>query len=152
MKPIRVAPKAVIVNDGRLLAVKNADGEGFWYILPGGGQEPGETLEDALRRECREEAGVDVEVRELLYVRDYIGRNHEFASHDGDTHQLELMFACVIPSGQTPGMGSSPDGNQVGIAWLELHALDRYRLYPKILKKLLTAPPPADAAYLGDVN
>ncbi len=52
------------------------------------------------------------------------------------------MFACVIPSGQTPGMGGNPGGNQVGIEWLDLHALDRYRLYPNVLKELLTAPPP----------
>ena len=62
------------------------------------------------------------------------------------------MFACVIAPLQTPRMGTSPDDNQVGVEWLDLHTLGRYRLYPKILKELLTAPPPAGANYLGDVN
>ena len=63
MRPIRVAPEAVIVEAGRL-AVKIADREGFWYLLPGGEQEPGETPHEALRRVCREEIAVDVEVGE----------------------------------------------------------------------------------------
>ena len=152
MRPIRVAAKAVIIDTGRLLAVKNADREGFWYILPGGGQEPGETLHEALRRECREEIAVDVEVGELLCIREYIGRNHEFADHDADVHQTELMFACTIARGQTPTVGPIPDGNQVGIEWLDLARLDRYRLYPKVLKEVLGNPAGDRRVYLGDVN
>jgi ADP-ribose pyrophosphatase YjhB (NUDIX family) len=75
MRPVRVAAKAVIVQGGRLLVTENVDADGRWYLLPGGGQEPGEALPETLRRECREEVGADVEVGELLYVRDYIGRH-----------------------------------------------------------------------------
>ncbi len=152
MRPIRVAPKAVIVQDGKLLAIKNRDAEGFWYILPGGGQEPGEPLDDALRRECREEAGIDVQVGALLYARDYIGRNHEFAAQQADVHQLELMFACTVEAGQTPTVGAVPDNDQVGVEWLDLRTLNAYRLYPKILQGLLAEPLPPGAPYLGDVN
>jgi ADP-ribose pyrophosphatase YjhB (NUDIX family) len=150
MKPVRVAAKAVIVEDGKLLAVRNADAEGFWYILPGGGQEPGEALHAALRRECQEELGVDVDVHELLYVRDYIGRNHEFAAHDSDVHQLELMFSCTIRSGQSPGVGTLPDSSQVGFEWLTLAQLDDFRLYPKVLKDVVGRR--ERLGYLGDVN
>src|SRR5690606_37838510 len=55
---VRVAAKAVIVRDGRLLTVKSKDllhPERFYYSLPGGGQQPGENLLDAMRRECLEE-------------------------------------------------------------------------------------------------
>jgi len=55
---------AAIVSDGRLLAACRAyppELAGRWE-LPGGGVEPGESEADALRRECREELGTDVEV------------------------------------------------------------------------------------------
>src|SRR5687767_6608945 len=101
MKPIRVAAKAVIIRDGKLLVTKNVDDQGEWYLLPGGGQERGEALSETVRRECREEVGADVAdvadvaVGALRFVREYIGRNHEFATQDGETHALELMFTCT---------------------------------------------------------
>jgi 8-oxo-dGTP diphosphatase len=155
MRPVRVAAKAVIVQDGRLLVTENVDDDGRWYLLPGGGQEPGEALPETLRRECREEVGVDVEVGELLYVRDYIGRHHEYAATDGGVHALELMFACAVRPGQTPGTGTCPDGHQVGVAWLPVAGLDRYRLYPKALRPLIAGLGRGgrpECIYLGDVN
>ena len=50
---IRVSNKALIFREGRVLLNKcaRADGSGFYYDLPGGGQRPGEAAEDGLRRE-----------------------------------------------------------------------------------------------------
>jgi 8-oxo-dGTP pyrophosphatase MutT (NUDIX family) len=58
VKPIRVSAKAVIIRDGKLLATKNVGITGVFYLLPGGAQMPGEALDKAVRRECREEVGV----------------------------------------------------------------------------------------------
>ena len=65
---------------------------GDWYALPGGGQEPEETLADCVARECREELGVDVRVGALLFVRDHIVANHDFSYVDEAPHQLEHLF------------------------------------------------------------
>lgn len=56
---IRVSNKALIFREGRVLLNKcaRADGSGFYYDLPGGGQRPGEAAEDGLRREILEETG-----------------------------------------------------------------------------------------------
>ncbi|WP_203782687.1 NUDIX domain-containing protein [Paractinoplanes rishiriensis] len=54
---------AVIVRDGRVLMVherSRRSGGGEWWTLPGGGLEPGETAEEALRREVFEETGLVV--------------------------------------------------------------------------------------------
>ena len=64
---------AVIRRDGRLLLCRRAERPGdscagLWEF-PGGTREPGESLEDCLVRECREELGVQVKplrVREQL--------------------------------------------------------------------------------------
>ncbi|WP_199613796.1 NUDIX domain-containing protein [Paenibacillus alkalitolerans] len=45
------------------------------YILPGGKQEFGETLEQAVCREVFEEVGISVNVDEFLFLREFIGAN-----------------------------------------------------------------------------
>ncbi|HEY0540737.1 MAG TPA: (deoxy)nucleoside triphosphate pyrophosphohydrolase [Actinoallomurus sp.] len=55
---------AAIIADGRLLAAQRSapvELAGGWE-LPGGKVEPGETDEEALIRECREELGIEVAV------------------------------------------------------------------------------------------
>lgn len=65
MKAIRNSAKALIIVDGKLLCTKNEDQWGFFYLLPGGGQNPGENLWDALRRECREEIAAEIVIQDL---------------------------------------------------------------------------------------
>ncbi len=62
----RVVAKALVVNsEGKILVVK--EGQDFWS-LPGGGIEHGESAIDCIRREIREEIGVDdVRVDEIVY-------------------------------------------------------------------------------------
>ena len=53
----RVAVRALVRRTGQLLLVESSDGD---LALPGGGVEPGESLEEALRREVLEETGAVV--------------------------------------------------------------------------------------------
>src|SRR3954470_12916953 len=108
MKPIRNGAKAIIIDDGKLLTIKLEDSKGYWYALPGGGQEPGEPLHAALRRECLEEIGAEIVVADLRFVRDYIGHNHEFAFSDAEAHQVEMMFICHLAEGANPHSGALP--------------------------------------------
>lgn len=149
MNAIRLSAKAVIIQDRQVLVIQKRDAQGDYYLLPGGGQLPGETLPDAVRRECREELGAAVEVGELRFVREYIGSNHEFAEEDGAAHQVECMFDCALR--EQPGQPVAPDIGQVGWAWLPLATILTFRLYPLALRPLLgaAAGPPI---YLGDVN
>jgi 8-oxo-dGTP diphosphatase len=148
---VRISAKAIIIQEGRLLVLKNRDSAGEWYTLPGGGQEHGETLVATLQRECVEEIGSGVIVGRLRFIRDYIARHHEFAATEDDAHQVELMFECRVTS--VPTMGTSPDPTQTGIEWLDLSALADHRLYPKVLKELLVDGVTVnEPTYLGDVN
>jgi len=159
MRPIRNSAKALIVQDGRLLALEMRDAEGEYFILPGGGQEPGETLSDAVRRECREELDADVLVGDLRLIREFIGRNHdEFADRDADFHAIEFMFACALAPGATLRLGAIPDERQVGVAWLPLGEIEARRFYPRALRPILAQLARAGDArgnapiYLGDIN
>lgn len=115
MATIRVSAKAIIIRNGRLLATKNVDDKGVFYVLPGGGQQPGEPLPVALRRECKEEIGVEVKVGDLVLVRDYIGSNHEFAQWDGDVHQVELMLLCSLPGNSGYRRYAGVEGTKLSI-------------------------------------
>ena len=97
LAPVRPSIKAIIVREAQLLVIanRNAAGETF-YILPGGGQELLESAPQTLQRECLEEIGVGVRVGALLYVRDYIAKNHEFSAENPFFHGLELMFGCSL--------------------------------------------------------
>jgi 8-oxo-dGTP diphosphatase len=118
---VRLSVKAIITQHGRLLVLKNRDSVGEWFMLPGGGQEHGETIPAALNRECLEEIGSEVIVGPLRFIRDYIAKHHEFDTSDGGAHQVELMFECKLTS--APGPGTIPDAMQTGIEWLELSTL-----------------------------
>ncbi|HEX3044247.1 MAG TPA: NUDIX domain-containing protein [Bacillota bacterium] len=152
MKPIRNSAKAIIIEQGKLLLTKNIDHAGFFYLFPGGGQEPGEALKETLIRECIEEIGCQISMGELIFIREYIGKNHEFSEWDSDVHQVEFYFKCVLKSGdETAVNGKNPDSMQVDVEWVPLEKLDEIRLYPKELSKKLKANSWAPI-YLGDVN
>jgi ADP-ribose pyrophosphatase YjhB (NUDIX family) len=150
---VRTAARAVVVQDGRLLAITMRDRDGLFYILPGGGQRHGETLADTLRRETREEIGVELEPGPVFYVREYIGKNHTFAQAHRHFHQVEIVYRCVLPAGMTPGVGTGQDNRQVGLEWLELARLRDYRFFPAFLKNCVRGNDlVVDQVYWGDLN
>ena len=152
-RAVRISVKAVVVVDNRVLLVKHRDGQGDWYSLPGGGQRHGETLGEAVARECAEETGLRVRMGRLLFIRDYIAKNHEFAQEDGDAHQVELMFECELVEPGVPRLGASPDQMQTGSEWADLARLGDLRVYPQAVARILCGGVPrGGAVYLGDVN
>jgi ADP-ribose pyrophosphatase YjhB (NUDIX family) len=151
---LRNSAKAIIIRDNCLLLTENQDDQGSFFLLPGGGQNPGETLAAAVQRECIEEIGATVTVGPLLYIREYISRHHEFAALEPDVHQIEFMFSCRLAPGSPVSMGKERDAWQIGIKWVPLSALPQTRLYPRVLCGILTASPDSERfpVYLGDVN
>ncbi|WP_456278972.1 NUDIX domain-containing protein [Bacillus sp. AK128] len=152
---IRNSAKALILNNNKLLLTKNKDDDGYFYLFPGGGQEHGETLHSALIRECMEEIGEEVEIGELLHVREYIGKNHEHSSFDSNFHQVEYYFVCNLINGEnTHAVPTNPDSHQVGVEWIHIDHLLEYRIYPKELRKhvIKYVKNEKTPVYLGDIN
>jgi len=152
---IRVAARAVILRDGAvLLQVCQIAGREV-HLLPGGGQEHGETLAEAVVREVREETGLDVTVGPLLWVREFIPRRHGLP-HLGDDHDLQCIFACtpVDAAAALAAAAARPDAAQTAVRWVPLAALAGLTLWPEAVhRRLLTLAEdglPRTPAYLGD--
>lgn len=151
--PIRNSVKAIIIRDGKLLCNKNKDQRGVFYCVPGGGQEYQESLSEAVIRECWEEACADIEVGELLFVRDYIGRNHNGQARLRRVHQVEFFFACHLKSNSVPGLGKGADRYQVGVSWVPLEDLENAGFYPKdMIPWLFDLDNVKRPVYLGDMD
>ena len=151
---IRNSAKAIIVKNEKLLAIKmQAFNGGIFYILPGGGQEHGENLHQTLKRECLEEIGAKVEIGELVFIREYIGKNHEFAVRHAEAHAIDFMFLCKVDQ-ETFDNGSNPDNEQIGVEWLPIKELLQYNLFPRALRPYIISylEDGKSPVYLGDIN
>lgn len=144
---IRNTPRAVIIRDGQILLLrKGGDDRGERYVLPGGAQETGESLEQAIIRECQEEIGAEVEVRSLLSVTDFYKlKETQPLLH---RHYLEFLFRCEVDSEYVPCNGSHPDSHQLEVVWFPLDRLAEITLFPPYLHKALDRLD-QPASYLG---
>jgi 8-oxo-dGTP diphosphatase len=93
-----LAVSAVIVRDGRVLVVRRARAPAKQiYTLPGGVVEAGETLIEAVRREIREETGLEIEPVALAGHREFIVRDE---SERVSRHFVILSFASRWTAGE----------------------------------------------------
>jgi mutator mutT protein len=91
MKTVRVVA-AIIINDGKVFATQRGYGEfKDGWEFPGGKIDAGETPEEALVREIKEELDTEVEVKELL----------ETVEYDYPKFHLSMdCFICKIKAGE----------------------------------------------------
>ncbi len=112
----------VVVQNGRALIVKRAHEprKGEWSI-PGGRVELGESLVDAVKREIREETGLEVNVGDVIEVFDRVHR------HDGRVryHFVIVDYVC-FPTGGTLQAGDDAED----VAWVTTDEIDRYGVNP----------------------
>ena len=149
---LRNAAKALIQRGDKILVTENIDDKGLWYILPGGGMDPGkETLIDALKRECQEEIGADVAVEDLNFVREYITDNHADSRTKGG-HLIDFIFRCSVDEEYNASEAPAGDPMQVGVKWMSISELKNLRFYPKPLLNYLGSEFGAPPIYLGDIT
>ncbi|WP_153238224.1 NUDIX domain-containing protein [Fictibacillus phosphorivorans] len=153
---IRSSVKALIIHDHHVLTIKKGNEEKIKYVIPGGGQEFNETLSDAVIRECLEELGEQVKVGPLLWVREFISKNHVENQKDEDRiHIVEHIFEAFIEKVPKHFQPLSPDSTQLEIEWLPIDRLSDYNYYPKEiipLIKEMSHSKDSKITYVGDIN
>lgn len=132
------APKAnslvpggsAIVTDehGRILMQRRTD-SGNW-ALPGGVMDIGETLQQCVVREVREETGLDVEITGLLGI--YTDPQHVIAYADGEVRQeFNVTYLAQVISGSITVSSESTEVRFINpdeLANLSIHDTVRLRL------------------------
>lgn len=152
-KMMRYSAKAIIIRDDKLLTVNVDYGRGRFSKLPGGKQEWGETLEETIVRECKEEINIKVNPERLVLIRDYIAKNHKQTLDLECFHLIEIMFYCTADDYSSLGLGSEPDSDSEQIKWIDLNDLAQSDFYPKaIIPYLKNIRDQKESVYLGDVN
>lgn len=131
----RLAARAILVHDGRLLLV-NAypGGKSDLWCAPGGGVKPGQSLPDNLRRELAEECGLDIAVGPLALV-------NEFHDSKSGFHQVDLFFRCNLTGGHIDPAWADPAGVVTDRRFFAPADLSRIRLKPDSLPRIAFAPP-----------
>ncbi|GBD93353.1 GDP-mannose mannosyl hydrolase [bacterium BMS3Abin05] len=118
--PIPAVSGIVLNEKNEILAIRRGKnpGKGRWS-LPGGVVRLGEPIQDALRREIREECGVDVAVLKFMTVFDRIFRN---SRGEVEYHYVLVNFLCRLKKG-TPAASS----DAADVRWICSDDLDRYQ-------------------------
>ncbi len=137
--PIRSAAKAVIVRDGCILLNRCfAEGYGTYYDMPGGGQNQGESLEQAIIRECLEETGYTVQVGSFLALSEEIFLNpllrERYPNH---VHRVYHAFLCDIREDVPRIEPTEIDYDAVELEWVALSRLPEIRIMPQLMQNAL---------------
>lgn len=118
---------AIILRERRIFATQRGYGEWKdWWEFPGGKIEPGESPEDALKREIREELATEIEVDELLTTVEYDYPKFHLTMH---------CYLCTIISGDLSLL------EHEDARWLALDELDCVKWLPAdkdVIEKLST--------------
>lgn len=122
----RVAVRAVILRDDRLLLVNAWKGRTHLWTCPGGGVEVHRSLPENLAREVMEETGIEVAVGEPCLV-------NEFHDPEGPFHQVDIYFRCQILSGNPQVDWTDPEGIVSHRIWVTREEMSRVRVKPDSL-------------------
>ena len=126
MKKPRVRAAGVLIKDDRVLLIRHQKGEDTYWLLPGGGVDYGETMEESLTREFLEECNIEVKVGDMAFVSQGI-------APDGSKHIIHMTFAVEHLSGE---LQVGDEGILKEVRYLPIEEIEGIVLYPNIKKEL----------------
>ena len=125
----------VIVRDGKVLLVE-MDNAGF-FCLPGGHVELGETTEEAMIREMKEETTKDT------YIKEYLGNIENFFvnKHNVSIHEIASYYLMDFKDDEIKDLSriENDEGTLVNLnfKWFDLKELKNVNIKPAYLRDIL---------------
>ena len=130
-KPHGTRAVGIILHDGKALVMRRAHTGREYFTFPGGGVEPGETVEEAVARELLEETSLVVSVGRLLYHHDLLDDSDQY------------FYECQYVSGEVALGGEELEESRRGDVhepiWVEAADLPTLTLYPLEVRDWLIA-------------
>lgn len=121
---------AIIIHEGKILLIKrkNEPAKGLWTV-PGGAVEIGESLQDAVLRETKEETGLDATSPELLDVVDQVDLDEK-----GRARYHYVIIDFFVHADQENPVAAS-DAEE--LKWVKLHDVEFLELTPSFRRFLI---------------
>jgi ADP-ribose pyrophosphatase YjhB (NUDIX family) len=136
----RYRAAAIILDADKVLMARN-EVEPYYYSI-GGGVHHGETAQEAVRREVREETGAELEIQRLAFVHENFFHGDSTASLAGRScHELTFYFLMKAQPGIVlDGISTVLDGVPEWLEWVPLDEFGRDRpAYPSFFATELPA-------------
>lgn len=121
---VRQRVSAIIVNDKKILLIHRIKNNTEYYVFPGGGKEEGESDNDAVKREVKEETNLDVENIKFAFDDTEILPN-------GDSNKF---YFVAVSDGEPkligPELEDFSPSNYYNPEWIELKKIKDLTLFP----------------------
>lgn len=131
----------ILIEDNKILLVKQKVSEKRNWSLPGGKLERGETLEQGIIREMKEETGLDTEVVKLLYISDVSAT---------DNTLLHITFLLKRVSGEIKIPSNEFEGNPIyNVEFVNVSELEAYGFSGRFIE-LIKCDFSDAGSYVGD--
>lgn len=131
MKKLRILARTLVVDDDKILLVKNK-GANFWYPPGGGWEYESETIIECAAREVEEETGYKVDIDKLLWVQEF---------HEGDKILFETFWLSRISEINTQTADQlkhhvdiDPDGAVEEVRWFAQEDIQNLKVFPERVK------------------
>ena len=120
----------LIIDKGRILLLYRYKHGRVYYVIPGGGVEPGESLEQAGRREIREELSLEITLGPKLWT--YLNQGQP------EHYFLAARFDGSVRSGG-PELALQSDQNRHRPEWIPLAGVADIPLLPEFIKMKISS-------------
>ena len=125
---IRVA--GILIEDNKILLIQHYKNNKKYWLMPGEGNDWGETAKEALIREYKEETNMDIEVDEFLFLSETIFPNKE-------RHILNLFFKIHRINKNNDAIKLGEEAILTDLKFVTKEELQTMIIYPDIKENLL---------------
>jgi 8-oxo-dGTP pyrophosphatase MutT (NUDIX family) len=117
---LRKRASAVIIRDGKILLIRRVRSDKEYFVFPGGGVDEGESVEEAVAREVKEELCLDVKKYKFLFSIENLAVPPFITIHTGNRNEYYFLIEDYsgVPEIGGPEKERITAQNQYHVAWL----------------------------------